>query len=372
MQGTTLQKLPNPFKMENGKMVSSREEWKIRREEIKKTVLDIGYGGMPPEPDSTEGTFLCRSGTGLRTYLVTVKSGGRVFAFELKLFVPVLENDKKYPVVLDGDGCWTTLSEKAIESFKRRDIIAASFNRCALVRDVEDNSEVLKSPLYQLFPGISSGSIAGWAWGFSRCIDVLEKLPFIDSKNIAITGHSRGGKAVLVAGAADERIAIVNPNCSGAGGCGCWRYRIGSGHTVPESRERNEILSDLLKNFPNWMGRKMMDYRDRETDIPFDQHYLKTLVAPRYFLQTDAQGDFWANPPGSHGTLMAAREVYRFLGAGDHILASCRYGRHAHTSEDYEILAELMDNVRNGKAPAESLLRDPFPETGVIFDWKSP
>ena len=371
MKGTLLGKLPNPFIMENGKTISTREEWKIRREEIKKLVLDIGYGGMPPEPDSTEGVLLCESGTGLKTYLVVIKSGGREISFEMRLFVPLQLKDQKYPVVLDGDGCWTYLSERVIENFRNRDIITAQFNRCALVRDLPDNGEVLKSPLYQLFPGITSGSIAGWAWGFSRCIDVLEKIPFVDSRNIAITGHSRGGKAVLVAGAADERPAIVNPNCSGAGGCGCWRYRIGDNFN-PESRNRNEILADLLKNFPNWMGKKMIDYRDRETELPFDQHYLKALVAPRYFLQTDASGDTWANPPGSCGTLMAAREVYRFLGAEDHILANCRYGGHAHAPEDYAILADLADCVRNGTAPAKSLLRDHYPETRGLFDWQNP
>ena len=56
MHGTLLQKLPNPFIMENGKTVSSRDDWKVRREEIKKLVLMTGYGGMPPEPESTEVT----------------------------------------------------------------------------------------------------------------------------------------------------------------------------------------------------------------------------------------------------------------------------------------------------------------------------
>ena len=370
MKGTLLQKLPNPFIMENGKTVSTREEWKIRREEIKKMVLDIGYGGMPPEPDSTEGILLGTSDSGLHTYLVTVKSGGRSLSFELRLFVPALEKDRKYPVVLDGDGCWTTLSDKVIESLKSREIIAAQFNRCTLVRDSKINEEVLNSPLYHLFPGISSGSLASWAWGFSRCIDVLEKLPFVDPACIAITGHSRGGKTVLVAGIADERPIIVNPNCSGAGGCGCWRYRID--YADGDSINNNQTLAELLEIFPFWMSRKMIEYVDRETDIPFDQHYLKALIAPRYFLQTDASGDLRANPPGSNGTLIAAREVYRFLGVEDHILINCRYGSHAHTLEDYGILADIVVCVRNGKPPAESLLQDPYPEMCTIFDWQSP
>jgi hypothetical protein len=370
MNGTLLQKLPNPFITEKGNAVTTGEEWELRREEIKKLVLDLGYGGMPPEPESTEGTLLAASrNSGIQTYLVTAEAGGRRLGFELRLYIPPLEENKKYPVVLEGDGCWPCLTEKIIESLNRRKIIVAQFNRCAIVRDVDNNDEVIKSPLYQFYPGISSGSVAGWAWGFSRCIDVLEKLSFVDPRNIAITGHSRGGKAVLVAGAADGRPSVINPNCSGAGGCGCWRYRVGN---MDDRANRNEVLADLLDSFPNWMGQGMRKYRGREAELPFDQHYLKALAAPRYFLQTDGLLDTWTNPPGTYGTLMAAREVYRFLGKADHILVHYRNGAHAHDPEDFELLADIIDCVRNGTAPAKDLLQDPYPEMREIFDWKCP
>lgn len=365
--GTLLGKLPNPFLMENGSIVSSREEWNLRREEIKKLVLDIGYGGMPPEPDSTQGILLHEYGKpSVKTYLVTSLFNGRELSFELKLYAPSMENGKKYPVVLDGDGCWTGLSEKVIESFNRREIIAAQFNRCALVRDVPDINGVMNSPLYRFFPGISSGSVAGWAWGFIRCIDVLEKLPFVDSENIAITGHSRGGKAVLVAGIADERPAIVNSNASGAGGSGCWRYRMGN--DKGDSGTRSETLADILKAYPAWMGSKMKEYQNDEAALPFDQHYLIALMAPRYFLETDAAHDIWLNPAGTYGTLLAAKEVYRFMQAEDHILWNYRDGGHAHTSEDFKVLEDVIDGKRNGKVLSDRFQKDYFPEMHNIFD----
>jgi hypothetical protein len=366
MKLNILRNLPDLFVMEDGKGVKTPEDWKVRREELKKLAIGIGYGGMPPEPDSTEGELLSAT-PALRCYRVTARSGGRELGFELKLFVPFGfhgSEGRKYPIVLEGDGCWRYLTEGVIADLNRRDIITAQFNRTAIVRDVEDNAEVLKSPLYRLFPGIESGSLAGWAWGFSRCIDVLETLPFVDTGCIAITGHSRGGKAVLVAGATDERPAIVNPNCSGAGGAGCWRCHLGD---EPDRNSRSEYLSDLLANFPNWMGRGMKEFRDAEENIPFDQHYLKALVAPRYFLQTDGLLDFWANPPGSHATLMAAREIYRFLGAGDRILAHYRNGGHDHTAGDFSLLADLMGWIRTGVGPDKKLLEDPFPDLDGLF-----
>ena len=37
-------------------------------------------------------------------------------------------------------------------------------------------------------------TLACWAWGYSRMVDVLEKQPEIDAARIAAVGHSRNGK----------------------------------------------------------------------------------------------------------------------------------------------------------------------------------
>src|ERR1700689_3728080 len=56
--------------------------------------------------------------------------------------------------------------------------------------------------------------------GLPRVIDFLETTYFVDKDKIIVTGHSRGGKAALLAGALDERVALTVPNGSGAGGGG--------------------------------------------------------------------------------------------------------------------------------------------------------
>jgi hypothetical protein len=61
MSDKLLQKLPNPFLMENGELVKTKKDWSVRREQIKKTVTETGYGGMPPEPEFTEAEPLCSS-----------------------------------------------------------------------------------------------------------------------------------------------------------------------------------------------------------------------------------------------------------------------------------------------------------------------
>src|SRR6202012_1757176 len=62
------------------------------------------------------------------------------------------------------------------------------------------------------------GALSAWAWGASKVIDRLETEPNIDAAHVAIFGHSRYGKASLVAMAYDPRIKAGFISSSGAGG----------------------------------------------------------------------------------------------------------------------------------------------------------
>lgn len=48
------------------------------------------------------------------------------------------------------------------------------------------------------------GAIRLWAFAAKRIMDYLETDPHVDSKKVAIVGHSRLGKTALLAGAMDE------------------------------------------------------------------------------------------------------------------------------------------------------------------------
>src|SRR5437763_10803261 len=109
--------------------------------------------------------------------------------------------------------------------------------------------------------------MAAWAWGYHRAVDFLVTLRSVDKDRIAVTGHSRGGKAALLAGAIDARVALTAPNCSGCGGAGCFRFR------GPQS----ERLADILQSFPGWFTPRLRDFIGREDQLPFDQHELKAL-----------------------------------------------------------------------------------------------
>lgn len=108
-------------------------------------------------------------------------------------------------------------------------------------------------------------------------VDALLHLDFVDTERIAVTGHCRGGKAVLLAGAMDERIRYVNPNGSGTHGCGCYRY-IQHNDCALYNDERSEPLSFPFEAVPYWMGAGMRDYIGRKTELPHDSHFFKVTL----------------------------------------------------------------------------------------------
>ncbi|MGI6280069.1 MAG: hypothetical protein ACOYJS_05870, partial [Acutalibacteraceae bacterium] len=213
-----------------------------------------------------------------------------------------------------------------------------------------------------------------WAWGYSRCVDALEKCNFrdkIDFNYIAFTGHSRGGKTAMLAGVLDERAFIVNPNETNAGACSCYRSRMRAITEDGEEKE-SETLEMLVRRFPEWMGPDLKNYVGKEADLPFDEHFLKAMVAPRVLLVGEAASDIWTNPIGTWQTTLAAKEVFRFLGVEDRLLWYFRKGYHGHKIEDLEMLADTISYFRNETPLADGYFITPFNPVEKMFDWHCP
>ena len=114
---------------------------------------------------------------------------------------------------------------------------------------------------YPAYPDYDWGLAAGWAWGLSRCVDYLDTQSLADRGSCIAVGHSRIGKAVLIAGAFDDRIAVVAPAGSGAGGTGAYRFNGARGGG-------REGLADMMRKYPNWFSPNLYPSPPTSTSCP--------------------------------------------------------------------------------------------------------
>jgi hypothetical protein len=88
--------------------------------------------------------------------------------------------------------------------------------------------------------------------------------------------------------------------------------------------------------------------------LPFDQHAMVALVAPRAYLNTYGMDDTWANPAGTIIAHEKAREVFNFLHVPGNIGIHFREGKHEQNEADWDALLSFADNIFYGKTlPAD-------------------
>jgi len=343
--------LPDPFVFGDGHRVSTPAEWSTRRSEIVELISQYEYGRVPPSPGNVVVDRPLKSGevfegTSSLFSLQLAFGPNHGLTTRVDCYTPTGAS-KSLPVILRFG-----LGGEHARAANERGYAFVCFEQTSLDPDTEGH-DVL-GPAQAAYPDYDWGSIAVWAWCASRVLDYLEAHDGFDATKAVITGHSRTGKAALLAGALDERFALVVPNGSGCGGAAMFR-------NPPKGVETLELIMRPSR-FKSWFQADFGQFGDREDALPFDQHFLRALVAPRFILSTDAFEDQWCNPPGTQWAWRAAQPVFDFLGVPKNNLIHFRAGNHDQLSEDFSVLLNVADHVFHGKALEEDLQAPPFPD----------
>ncbi|WP_051279023.1 glucuronyl esterase domain-containing protein [Hellea balneolensis] len=181
------------------------------------------------------------------------------------------------------------------------------------------------------------GAVGAWAFQFSTLSNFLKSDERF-SETISF-GHSRYGKAALVAAAFDETIDGVIAHQSGTGGASLSRNKKG------------ETVKDITENYPHWFTPGYA-----EQNLTVDQHQLLGLIAPRPILLGNAKRDVWSDPEGAFRAAQGASPVYELYGAQgleqtkltefmpqNDLAFWIRPGTHGVVKEDWPAFLEFMD-----------------------------
>jgi len=363
--------LPDPLKMQDGSPVTTPEQWYAqRRPELLELFSEEMFGKVPGKQleasyETVEAGAPAFDGKAIRHEVRISFGKGR--PIQLLIYTPsdaegpvptflginfkgnisiaddpgiheIPEETRKLYRILPQVERGSSAGRWPVEEIVARGYGVATFHTCDIDTDYDEGGG--RNGIAGLFlredqehsDADQWGTIAQWAWGLSRALDYLETYDKVDGAKVAVIGHSRLGKTALWAGATDERFAMAISNDSGCCGAALSRRRIG------------ETVNSINNYFPHWFCENFHKYGNREDELPFDQHELLALMAPRPVYVASAERDGWSDPVGERLSEQEAAKVYKFLGLDTDMLGyHIREGRHNITIEDWEHYMDFAD-----------------------------
>jgi len=381
--------LPDPLVGSDGQPVTTAEQWRTkRRPELLNLFRTQMYGQSPAAPPKGEIAFDVQESAALdgravrKDLTITMGTGEQQATIKAVIYLPaaaqgpvplfvglhLFPTKDPYPVACkplvkpddasSAEGWDDPLladlpGDKVIEAILARGYGIASLNAADIA---PDDAKTWREGIVgwaektgAMAPGDESwGAIGAWAWALGRVLDYCQTDPAIDAKRVIAIGHSRMGKTALWAAAQDQRFAAAISNNSGCGGAALSRRNYG------------ETVKHINDRFPHWFCGNFKQYNDRENEIPFDQHELIALIAPRPAYVASALEDRWADPRGEFLAAVGADPVYRLLGqhglgidklpklnqpVGDQLGFHLRVGGHALSDFDWLRYLDFADRT---------------------------
>jgi hypothetical protein len=398
--------LPDPLKLNNGREVTSRQQWnRLRRPELLHAFANEMFGVNPAAAvtihagrKQIDTHAIGGSATRIQVTL-SVEGRGMVRDMHLLIYLPTavpgrvpvflgLNFSGNHTISADPgidmnrvwahpEGVWLGVTTpldhvippesergQAASQWQLEQILAHGYGLATVYDgDIEPDSRVGISegvrPLFyrkgQVEPAANQwGAIGAWAWGLSRVADYLQTLPGVDASKIILFGHSRLGKTALWAAAQDQRFAMVIANESGKGGAALVKRNFG------------QTVADLNTAFPHWFCGNYKSYSGHEDQLTIDSHELIALIAPRPVYIGGAVDDRGGDPRGQFLAEVNATPVYQLFGeqglaldempgpdeAIHHRLAfHYRSGKHGVTAYDWSQYLRFADDFFKSPVP---------------------
>lgn len=334
--------LPDVLTCADGTRVTTVREWeRHRRPELMAMLSALEYGVTPKGMQRVHVGYRVLSenrkalgGTAtMQQVMLTFSGQGKKVEALLLAFIP---NNRKgrVPVIIGYNfrGNHSIMDDEEIlyspyfqQLPNRDDPVLKRGNQSSrwAVNDIIQRGYALVTMCYQdIFPDTSDGgprsvtalcspegdpstawqALGAWAWGSSRIADWVVKQRWANKRQLVIMGHSRQGKAALWAGAQDMRFAVVISNDSGCGGAAL------------SMRAFGERVGRITRSFPHWFCPNFSRWNEHEEALPFDQHELLAMIAPRHLYVASAEDDQWADPRGEYLAAYHASPVFALYG----------------------------------------------------------
>jgi pimeloyl-ACP methyl ester carboxylesterase len=298
--------------------------------------LNAMYGGLPPpaadlrvilvhelkRPEGVLHVWRVQASEARLSWMLhvswpaeSVKSGGRI--------------------LLSPDACWPhCVNEGAARTVHAQGITFASFDRLEVAHDSPSGER--SGPLFDRWPNAEFGALSAWAWAMGHTALALQQV--YPSAHVGVIGHSRGGKAALLAAALYPSIAAVISHNSGAAGASSLQ-RVGAGA---------ESLNDLAAAFPHWLGLQAsrpgaLASLEADDGVAFLQS-----IAPRGLMIIQGEQDAWANPEGARHRYSQMQSAWRQR--PDALALLEREGGHAMGQADWAAGAGFLQRLHLGSA----------------------
>jgi dienelactone hydrolase len=385
--------LPDLLKFQNGDPVSDSTKWPARKEEIKNVLRQYMLGDWPPIPPKIAVKYrrlgsippLVRDSVAEDNDLYIRKDLQLFFAPSEKA-VEFAAHSYRFSGLMQTSKYWSDYSQFTVATLnvelylpKKGNLpypaiivsaISAPEQKALLPQDVEKLKRGYAVVRYfrkdaDYIPAVyveyECNQLEWWAYAASRCVDFLYTLPDIDKSKIAIAGHSRLGKTALMAAAMDSRInaVIVSHPGTGAGSFNLWRYA--------GDKFGAETLENSTRQYQYWNNPRMRFFIGRENKLPFDNHYLVSLVAPRSCLLGTGEHDFIGEVWGDQQCYLEVNKVYKLLGEEQRLGFYTSPGGHEETSSMIESQLDWLD-MQFGRKPYQ--FENKLPYTYSFDEWK--